>query len=116
MCDKLKSVLNAIDAANALDPNLDDGDDGREHWVGFHNFFVITKYNRSVMYALAALTDKYSAEGRRLRPLELVAEYEKTILDELDLMREGANTAQLKRNFVGHSSITKDGLRLSNPW
>ncbi len=31
-----------------------DGDDGREHWVGFHNFFVITKYNRSVMYALAA--------------------------------------------------------------
>ena len=30
MCDKLKSVLNAIDAANALDPNLDDGDDGRE--------------------------------------------------------------------------------------
>ena len=30
------------------------GDDGTEHWVGFHNFFVITKYNRSVMYALAA--------------------------------------------------------------
>tara|TARA_R110000782_G_scaffold21904_8_gene58486 strand:- start:27 stop:1034 length:1008 start_codon:yes stop_codon:yes gene_type:complete len=30
-----------------------EGDDGIEHWVGFHNFFVITKYNRSVMYALA---------------------------------------------------------------
>lgn len=30
------------------------GDEGIEHWVGFHNFFVITKYNRSVMYALAA--------------------------------------------------------------
>jgi len=30
-----------------------DGDGGLEHWVGFHNFFVITKYNRSVMYALA---------------------------------------------------------------
>lgn len=31
-----------------------EGDAGIEHWVGFHNFFVITKYNRSVMYALAA--------------------------------------------------------------
>ena len=30
-----------------------EGGDGIEHWVGFHNFFVITKYNRSVMYALA---------------------------------------------------------------
>ncbi len=31
-----------------------EGENGTEHWVGFHNFFVITKYNRSVMYALAA--------------------------------------------------------------
>ena len=30
-----------------------EGDGGREHWVGFHNFRVITRYNRSVMYALA---------------------------------------------------------------
>jgi len=31
-----------------------EGGSGTEHWVGFHNFFVITKYNRSAMYALAA--------------------------------------------------------------
>ena len=30
-----------------------EGSEGTEHWVGFHNFFVITRYNRSVMYALA---------------------------------------------------------------
>jgi ubiquinone biosynthesis protein len=54
-----------------------------------------------VLYALARLAQEYWSEGRRLRPTELVAEYEKTVLDELDLMREAANAAQLKRNFAG---------------
>jgi ubiquinone biosynthesis protein len=54
-----------------------------------------------VLYALAALAHAYWNEARRLRPLEIVREYEKTILDELDLMREAANAAQLRRNFAG---------------
>jgi ubiquinone biosynthesis protein len=54
-----------------------------------------------VLYALAGLAQTYWSESRRLRPLEIVAEYEKTILDELDLMREAANASQLKRNFAG---------------
>ncbi len=54
-----------------------------------------------VMYALAGLARKYVRDGHRLRPVEVVREYEKTILDELDLMREAANAAQLKRNFAG---------------
>ena len=54
-----------------------------------------------VLYAIAALADQYWENGKRLRPLEVVAEYEKTVINELDLMREGANTAQLKRNFDG---------------
>ncbi len=52
-----------------------------------------------VLYVIAGLAAKYWANSKRLRPLELVAEYEKTVIDELDLMREGANSAQLKRNF-----------------
>ena len=58
-----------------------------------------------VLYGLAGLADRYWKEAKRLRPLEIVAEYEKTIIDELDLMREGANTAQLKRNFEGSDML-----------
>ena len=52
-----------------------------------------------VLYALAGLAERYWPESKRLRPREVVEEYEKTILDELDLMREAANASQLKRNF-----------------
>jgi ubiquinone biosynthesis protein len=54
-----------------------------------------------VMHQLAQLVLDYASEGHRLRPTEVVKEYEKTILDELDLMREAANAAQLGRNFAG---------------
>ena len=53
-----------------------------------------------VMHELARLAHDYSREGYRLRPTEVVAEYQKTIIDELDLMREAANAAQLRRNFA----------------
>jgi ubiquinone biosynthesis protein len=52
-----------------------------------------------VLHLLASLAQRYWRDGRRLRPREIVDEYEKTVLDELDLMREAANAAQLKRNF-----------------
>ena len=58
-----------------------------------------------VLHALAGLADRYWAGARRLRPREVVAEYEKTVFDELDLMREAANAAQLKRNFAGSSLL-----------
>jgi ubiquinone biosynthesis protein len=54
-----------------------------------------------VMHELAGLAVRNSTEARRLRLDEIVDEYEKTILDELDLMREAANAAQLRRNFAG---------------
>jgi ubiquinone biosynthesis protein len=54
-----------------------------------------------VLYTLAELANRYWRDAPRLRPRELVREYEKTILDELDLKREAGNAAQLRRNFVG---------------
>jgi ubiquinone biosynthesis protein len=54
-----------------------------------------------VLDYLAALADAYWLEARRLRPVELIREYRKTILDELDLLREAGNAAQLRRNFAG---------------
>ncbi|MGO9850606.1 MAG: ubiquinone biosynthesis regulatory protein kinase UbiB [Steroidobacteraceae bacterium] len=62
---------------------------------------AIIERDLEVLHALAELAQRYWSEGRRLRPRELVAEYHKTVLDELDLMREAANAAQLKRNFAG---------------
>jgi len=54
-----------------------------------------------VLYTIAGMAERWWAESRRLKPHEIVREYEKTILDELDLMREAANASQLKRNFAG---------------
>ena len=52
-----------------------------------------------VMHLFAKLVTYFLPDAKRLRPKEVVAEYRKTILDELDLNREAANAIQLKRNF-----------------
>jgi ubiquinone biosynthesis protein len=49
----------------------------------------------------AGLIERWWEDGRRLKPREVVAEFEKYLHDELDLMREAANASQLKRNFAG---------------
>ncbi|HXC21432.1 MAG TPA: ubiquinone biosynthesis regulatory protein kinase UbiB, partial [Steroidobacteraceae bacterium] len=58
-----------------------------------------------VLDALAKLADQYWEEARPVRPIEVVAEYRKTVTDELDLLREAGNAAQLKRNFAGSSLL-----------
>jgi ubiquinone biosynthesis protein len=66
---------------------------------------AIIDLDLEVLHYLAQLADEYWGEARRLRPVELVREYSKTILDELDLLREAANAAQLKRNFAGSTLL-----------
>ena len=58
-----------------------------------------------VLRMIAGLAHRYWEHGKRLRPLEVVAEYEQTVIDELDLMREAANCSQLKRNFSGSDML-----------
>ncbi|MES1189579.1 MAG: ubiquinone biosynthesis regulatory protein kinase UbiB [Steroidobacter sp.] len=58
-----------------------------------------------VMYAIARLLVKYWSLGHQLKPIEVVREYEKTVLDELDLMREAANASQLRSNFSGSALL-----------
>ncbi len=58
-----------------------------------------------LLYELARLAERFWIDARRLRPIEVVAEFEKTILDELDLVREGANASQLGRNFEGSDML-----------
>jgi ubiquinone biosynthesis protein len=52
-----------------------------------------------LLFTIAKLIEKYLPDGRRLRPVDVVDDYQHTILDELDLQHEGANTSQLRRNF-----------------
>ncbi|WP_026957440.1 ubiquinone biosynthesis regulatory protein kinase UbiB [Aliagarivorans taiwanensis] len=59
----------------------------------------------ALMKRFAGLIAYFSKDGRRLRPVEVVEEYRKTLVDELDLSREAANAIQLKRNFDGSREL-----------
>lgn len=64
----------------------------------------IIRRDLNLLYALAGLTMRYWSQGYRLKPQEVVAEFENTILDEIDLMYEAANASLLRRNFA-HSDM-----------
>jgi len=60
-----------------------------------------------VMSLFAGIVARWLPDGKRLRPKEVVEEYRKTIIDELNLNREAANAIQLKRNFEQGSEYDK---------
>ncbi len=62
-------------------------------------------HDLSLLYLLARLLEKYWSDGERLRPVEVIEEYEKTIYNELDLTLEAANGSQLRRNFSDSSVL-----------
>jgi ubiquinone biosynthesis protein len=59
----------------------------------------------ALMHDLACIVEKISEDGRRLKPREVVAEFDSYLHDELDLMREAANASQLRRNFADSDKL-----------
>jgi len=64
----------------------------------------------ALLYTIAELAERYWDDAKRLHPIEIVAEYEKTIFDELDLMREAASASQLRRNFADSEQLYVPGI------
>jgi ubiquinone biosynthesis protein len=58
-----------------------------------------------LLYELARFAERFWSDARRLRAIDVVAEFERTTLDELDLIREAANAAKLRRNFENSELI-----------
>ena len=55
----------------------------------------------ALMHMMAGWVERASADGKRLKPREVVDEFDKYLHDELDLLREASNAAQLRRNMQG---------------
>jgi ubiquinone biosynthesis protein len=79
--------------------------DGQEREVAVKvlrpNMLGVIEKDLSLMRMMAGWMERLSADGRRLKPREVVAEFDKYLHDELDLVREAANAAQLRRNMEG---------------
>ena len=80
--------------------------DGREVAVKIlrPNIARIIAHDVALLDICAGLMERWWEDGKRLKPRLVVAEFEKHLHDELDLMREAANASQLKRNF-SHSTL-----------
>ncbi len=63
------------------------------------NMHKIIEKDLSILKTIANFADRYWSESKRFKPREIVEEFERTLFNELDLQREAANGAQLRRNF-----------------
>ena len=79
--------------------------DGRQRDVAVKvlrpNMLPVIDKDLALMRMMAGWVESLSADGKRLKPREVVAEFDNYLHDELDLVREAANAAQLRRNMEG---------------
>ena len=69
------------------------------------NLEPVIEQDLALMRTAARLIEKLLPDGKRLRPREVVAEFDKYLHDELDLLREAANASQIGRNFSGSTML-----------
>jgi ubiquinone biosynthesis protein len=76
--------------------------DGREVAVKIlrPGILDVIEHDIALLQICAGLIERWSEDGRRLKPKLVVAEFDKYLHDELDMMRESANASQLRRNFA----------------
>jgi ubiquinone biosynthesis protein len=81
--------------------------DGREVVVKVLRPDIHARVARDIdlLRAIGALVQRYHPNADKIRPLDVVAEIESTLLRELDLQHEGANAALLRRNFAGSDDL-----------
>jgi len=77
--------------------------DGREVAVKVlrPGMLAIIDDDMTLLHTLARWVERLSADGKRLKPRQVVAEFDGYLHDELDLVREASNAAQLRRNMEG---------------
>ena len=61
----------------------------------------VIEQDLDLIHMMARWVERLSADGKRLKPREVVGEFDKYLHDELDLVREAASAAQLRRNMAG---------------
>ena len=104
----LKDIFRTFDrtahaSASVAQVHLAELNDGREAAVKIlrPNIAGVIRNDLQLLDAGASLLEWLWADGKRLKPHEVVAEFARHLDDELDLMREASNASQLRRNFAG---------------
>ncbi len=87
--------------------NFEELKDGRKAAVKILRPDILRRIERDIelMYAFAALGERYWQDGRRLRLTEVVHEFDISLHNEIDLLYEAANYSQLRRNFSGSDKL-----------
>jgi len=69
------------------------------------NIEQLIRQDIEVLNLLAGMADRYWDQAKRVKPLQIVREFEKTLLNELDLVREAANANELRRHFEDSNDL-----------